>query len=105
MSVHAEDLAPVGPTIGRPPLRSYTMRRLSTLRCPGRRIGLSRARPSRREWDAFASPSGEVVPCCPQSGTGRGVMASELKPTKDPGGAGSDSGVSMDIRTAPPSLP
>ena len=50
-------------------------------------------------------PSGEVVPGCPQSGTGRGVMASELKPTKDPGGAGSDSGVSMDIRTAPPSLP
>ena len=35
----------------------------------------------------------------------KGRNPEELKPTKDPGGAGSDSGVSMDIRTAPPSLP
>ena len=33
-------------------------------------------------------PLGEVVPGCPQPGTGRGVMASEVQPTKDPGGAG-----------------
>ena len=46
-------------------------------------------------------PLGEVVPGCLQPGTGRGCHPEEARPTKDPDGAGLDSGISMDIRTAP----
>ena len=45
---------------------------------------------------------GDVVPGCPQSETGRGVILSKRSATKDLApGAGSDSGASMDIRTSP----
>ena len=46
-------------------------------------------------------PLGEVVPGCLQPGTGRGCHPEEARPTKDPDSAGLDSGISMDIRTAP----
>ena len=59
-------------------------------------------------------PAGVGRLCLPVGGGGSGLLAvrnrkgrhpEALKPTKDPGGAGADSGVSMDIHTAPPSLP
>ena len=71
-------------------------------------------------WKAYRAAEGSPIPagvgrlCLPVGGCGSGLPAvwnrkgrhpEELKPTKDPGGAGSDSGVSIDIRTAPPSLP
>ena len=50
---------------------------------------------------SLTPPLGEVVPGCLQPETGRGRHPEEAQATKDPGGAGVDSGFSMDIRTAP----